>query len=363
MRAKSPLSSASVSTALLTLAFASILAPACLAQSSASVDALFHDFDRPGVPGASVIVIRDGKVLYHHAYGLADLEARTPANPATNYRLASCTKQFTAMCVMMLAERKTLSYDDPVTKFFPDYPAFGKQVTVRHLLNHTSGLWAYEELVPPERKTQLKDLDVLDLLERQTKTYFPPGSAYRYSNTGYAHLALIVEKVSGMKFAAFLKQNIFDPLGMKNTVAFEDGISVVANRAYGYSENNGAWERTDQSLTSAVLGDGGIYSSVEDLYKWDQALYTEKLVRRETLKQAFTPATLADGKKTSYGFGWEIGELRGLPNVHHSGSSMGFRTFVLRFPEKRFTTIVLTNRSNANPDAIADKIAELYLFP
>jgi CubicO group peptidase (beta-lactamase class C family) len=345
------------------LAILACIPAACFAQQSAAVDALFRDFSRPDVPGASVTVIRDGKVLYQHGYGMADLEARVPAATATNYRLASCTKQFTAMCIMILAERHQLSYDDPLTKFFPDFPGCGKSITIRHLLTHTSGLWAYEDLVPPERTTQLKDLDVLQLLKRQTKTYFAPGSEYRYSNTGYAHLALIVEKVSGMKFAAFLKQNIFDPLQMTRTVAFEDGVSVVANRAYGYSPRGGGFERTDQSLTSAVLGDGGIYSSVEDLFQWDQALYTAKLVRPETLRQAFTAATLSDGKKTSYGFGWELGKQRGVANVHHSGSTMGFRTFILRFPDRRFTTIVLANRGNANPDEIAGKIADLYLFP
>jgi len=346
-----------------TLAMLACVPALCLAQQPAAVDALFRDFDRAGVPGASVMAIRDGKVLYQRGYGLADVEARVAATTATNYRLASVTKQFTAMCIMMLAERGKLAYDDPLSKFFPNYPAYGKQITIRHLLTHTSGLWAYEDAIPPERTTQLKDLDVLELLQRQTKTYFAPGSAYRYSNTGYAHLALIVEKVSGMRFADFLKKNIFDPLHMAGTVAFEEGVSVVAHRAYGYTARDGGFVRTDQSLTSAVLGDGGIYSSVEDLYRWDQGLYTGRLVRAETLRQAFTPATLSDGKKTSYGFGWEIGELRGLANVHHSGSSVGFRTFILRFPEKRFSTIVLTNRSDANPDEIAGKIAELYLFP
>ena len=334
-----------------------------LPSTPAAVDNLFRDFTGTGVPGASVIVIRDGAVLYRHAYGMADLEAHVAATTRTNYRLASVTKQFTAMAVMMLAERGKLSYDDPLTKFFPDYPAYGKQIRIRHLLNHTSGLWAYEDLIPSGRTAQLKDADVLDLLKRQTATYFPPGSAYRYSNTGYAHLALIVEQVSGMRFAAFLKQYIFDPLQMTQTVAFEEGISTVPNRAYGYTARGSGFERTDQSLTSAVLGDGGIYSSVEDLYRWDQALYTGTLVRAATLEQAFTPATLTGGKQSSYGFGWEIGEYHGIKTVQHSGSSVGFRTFILRIPQRKFTVIVLTNRSAANPDEIARKIADLYVLP
>ena len=309
-----------------------------------------------------MIVIRDGKVLYRHAYGLADVEARTPATTATNYRLASVTKQFTAMSILMLMERQRLALDDDLTKFFPDYPAYGKQITVRHLLTHTSGLRAYEDLIPAEQTGQVHDIDVLNLLKRTTDTYFAPGSEWRYSNTGYAFLSLIVAKTSGMGFAAFLKKNIFEPLHMSGTVAFEDGISTVRNRAYGYTERANGFERTDQSTTSAVLGDGGIYSSVDDLYRWDQAFYTTKLVSAKTLQAAYTPMVLTSGKKTSYGFGWEIGEYRGLQTVRHGGSTVGFRTHICRFPDKRFTVIVLANRASAKPEELADRVADLYLF-
>jgi|SRR5579863_4817813 len=342
------------------LAAAFLLPGLLAAQSPAAIDALFADYNHPDVPGASLIVIRDGKVLYRHAYGMADLESHTAATTATNYRLASVTKQFNAMAILMLAERGKLSLDDPLTKFFPDYPAYGKSITVRHLLTHTSGLLAYEDLIPSSQTAQVKDRDVLNLLKLQDHTYFPPGSAYRYSNTGYAHLALIVEKVSGMGFAAFLKRNIFDPLHMNGTVAFEDGISTVSHRAYGYSQHGAGFERTDQSLTSAVLGDGGIYSSVDDLFQWDQALYTNKLVRAGTLQQALTSAVLTDGKPTGYGFGWEIGEFHGVKTVRHGGSTIGFRTGILRIPERKFTVIVLANRNEAKPAEIADRIAEMY---
>jgi CubicO group peptidase (beta-lactamase class C family) len=338
-----------------------LLFPILLSAQTAAVDALFADYNRPDVPGASVIVVRDGKVLYRHAYGMADLEAHTAATTATNYRLASVTKQFTAMAILILAQRGQLSLDDPLTKFFPDYPAYGTAITVRHLLTHTSGLLAYEDLIPASRTLQVKDRDVLDLLKLQDHTYFPPGSEWRYSNTGYAHLAMIVEKVSGTPFAAFLKKNIFDPLRMTQTVAFEEGVSSVPHRAFGYSQHGSAFERTDQSLTSAVLGDGGIYSSVDDLFLWDQSLYTARLVSTAALQQAFTSAVLASGKSTGYGFGWEIGEFHGLKTVRHGGSTIGFRTNILRIPERKFTVIVLANRNEAKPAEIADRIAELYL--
>ena len=344
--------------------FLLLCAAPLLAQSDSresAVDALFARYNHPDVPGAAVIVIRGGKVLYRRGYGLADLEAHIAVTPATNFRLASVTKQFTAMAIMILEERGKLSFDSPLTRFFPDYPAYGRQITVRHLLNHTSGLKAYEELIPSGQTAQVKDRDVLDLLKHQTEGYFPPGSDWRYSNTGYAHLAMIVEKASGMTFAAFLKKNIFGPLKMSGTVAFEEGISTVRNRAYGYSEKGDRFERTDQSVTSAVLGDGGIYSSVDDLMKWDQALYTTKLVSADTREQAWLPLVLPNGKQTHYGFGWEIGDWHGLRTVRHGGSTIGFRTHILRVPDKEFTAIVLINRAQAKPEKIADRIVEIYL--
>jgi CubicO group peptidase (beta-lactamase class C family) len=344
------------------IAFAAATMPLAAADFSGQIDTLFKDFAQPGVPGASVIVIREGKVLYKHAYGLADLEAHTPAATKTNYRLASFTKQFTAMCIMILAERHKLSLDDPITRFFPDYPPYGKEITIRQLLTHTSGIKAYEELISKDQTAQIHDIDVLNLLKQQTSTYFQPGMQYRYSNTGYAHLALIVEKASGMSFAAFLKKNIFSPLKMHETVAFEEGISTVRNRAYGYSRKGDGFERTDQSTTSAVLGDGGIYSSVDDLFLWDQALYTTKLVSDDMLHQAWTPSILASGKQSNYGFGWELGETHGLKTVRHGGATIGFLTAILRIPEKKFTVIVLVNRNQAKPDKLAEAIADMYLF-
>lgn len=348
---------------LAVLAIFSLFCAAADAGSSLAkqVDTIFAPYTGD-VPGASVMVIRDGAVIYKNAFGLANMEDRTPATTATNYRLASVTKQFTAMSIMMLSERKLLSYDDPLTKFFPDFPPYGKQITIRRLLTHSSGMLAYEDLIPQGTTLPLKDRDVLNLLARQDHTYFAPGSEYRYSNTGYAHLALIVEAVSRMPFALFLRKNIFEPLDMNATVAYEKGISTVARRAFGYTANGKSFEATDQSLTSSVLGDGGIYSSVEDLYKWDQAFYGEKLVRAGSLEQAFTPARLNDGRATGYGFGWEIGKHRELNTVRHSGHTVGFSTAITRFPEQRFTVILLVNRSDIDTLPLADQIADMYLF-
>ncbi len=327
------------------------------------VDALFQDYNRPGSPGASVMVIKGGKIVLAKGYGLANVEEHIPCATNTNFRLASVTKQFTAMAVMILAERGKLSLEEWLTDFFPEFPAYGSQITVRHLLTHTSGLVDYEDLIPKGTEIPVLDRDVLRLLMRQDKTYFPPGTRYRYSNSAYALLALIVEARSGDTFARFLKQNIFRPLKMDSTLAYEQGLSVVPNRAYGYSPDGSSFRRTDQSLTSSVLGDGGIYSSVADLYKWDQALYTDRLLSRKMLKLAFTPGPATEHPDTGYGFGWFIGQYRGLREIWHSGNSLGFTTRIARFPEKKFTVIILTNRNEAGIAEFPHRLADWYLFP
>jgi CubicO group peptidase (beta-lactamase class C family) len=326
------------------------------------LDALFQDYNQPGSPGASVMVIKDGKTLLAKSYGLANLEERIPCDTNTHFRLASVTKQFTAMAVMILVERKKLSFEERLTDFFPEFPAYGKRITLRHLLNHTSGLIDYEDVIPKGTEMPVLDRDVLRLLMQQDKTCFPPGTKYRYSNSAYALLALIVEARSGNTFARFLHENIFRPLKMSNTLAYEQGLSVVPNRAYGYSSAVNGFKRTDQSLTSSVLGDGGIYSSVTELCRWDQALYTDKLVSRKMLKLAFTPGPVTDHPATGYGFGWFIGEYRGLKEIWHSGNTIGFTTRIARFPEKKFTVIILTNRNEAKIAEFPHRIADWYLF-
>lgn len=325
------------------------------------IDALFREYDRPGVPGASVIVIKDGKVLYQKAYGLANLEDKISSTTRTNYRLASMTKQFTAMAIMILAERKKLSYDNRLTDFFPDFPEYGKSITVRHLLNHTSGLIAYEDLIPKGTTIPLADKDVLHYMKQQDRTNFLPGSQYRYSNSAYVLLGIIVDKVSGTSLPEFLRKNIFEPLGMDQTIFYQRDDHGDRHRAYGYTIQGDAFVRTDQSLTSSTLGDGTVYSSVDDLYKWDQALYTTRLVSAETLKQAFTPGVSVD-ENTGYGFGWFIENKRGKKMIWHSGNTIGFTLVIQRFPDEKFTLIVLTNRNDAQLSEIVDKIEELYLF-
>jgi CubicO group peptidase (beta-lactamase class C family) len=325
------------------------------------MDALFEAYERPGAPGASVIVVQDGEVALRRAYGLAELETRTRATPETHYRLASLTKQFTAMAIMILAGQGKLHYDDRVVDVLPGFPAYLREVRIRHLLNHTSGIWDYEAFVPGSQREQVKDRDVLALLSRADRTYFPPGTAVRYSNSAYAVLALIVEQVSGQSFASFLHERVFTPSGMRTAVAHEAGISTVPDRAYGYVASAEGFSPRDQSPTSAVLGDGGIYSSVTELLAWDKALDAHALVSEETQRLAWTPAVLPDGTSARYGFGWFIDEDEGRVRLSHHGETSGFTNAIVKYPAQRLTVIVLTNRAGGEPWRLAQQLADHWL--
>ena len=318
------------------------------------IDDLMRDYAE-SQPGASVLVLRDGAAAIRASYGMADREQKISVTPVTNFRLASVSKQFTAACVLLLMEEGKLGLDVPIARWLPSLPPATSAVTLRHLLTHTSGLIDYEDVIPAAITEQLRDADVLTILETQDRTYFAPGSGYRYSNSAYVLLGLIIEKASGQTFTDFLNARIFRPLGMSNTVAHVEGRTVVSHRAYGYSHENGQWTRTDQSQTSATLGDGGIYSSIDDLARWDAALYDGRLLRPESLAMAFTPATPTDDPEVEYGFGWRItGET-----LWHSGESIGFRNVLVRYPKRHLTVIVLSNRNDPEPYRLALAIAEL----
>ncbi|MEP6621496.1 MAG: serine hydrolase domain-containing protein [bacterium] len=328
-----------------------------------SADSLMAQYAVANGPGASLLVMRGGKVEYEMSYGLADVAKGVRVRPSTNFRLASLSKQFTATTVMLLVADGVLHYDDDITTILPELPSYAHGVSVRNLLNHTGGLPDYENFVPDSQTAQAHDRDVPSLIAHAPAAKFRAGTKYDYSNTGYALLALIVEKKTGRRFADVLHDRIFAPLGMSGTVAFEAGRSVVADRAYGHSVNASGIRLTDQSNTSAVLGDGGIYTSVVDLAKWDQAIARHTLVKAKDQALAWAPPVLPNGEKTEYGFGWFVDQDHGTMRVRHHGESRGFTNSIVRFPDKQLTVVVLSNRSGGAPWNIAQKIAELYIDP
>lgn len=369
--------------ALLALALA-LSVTASAQVSPAQIDAIFAPLNSTTAPGAAVLVIRNGEPVFTRGYGVTDLRTLHPIDASTNFRLASFTKQFTAACIMLLVHDGKLHYDDHLTDIFPEFPAYGKSITIRNLLNHTSGLPDYEDLlmqqypkIPEDKIPQIVDAGVLKLLEQQTSGKFPPGTKWEYSNSGYAVLAMIVEKVSGQPFGQFLHERIFVPLKMNHTLAYEKGKNEVPHRAYGHTQRDqsklgqsekGVWHETDQSPTSAVLGDGGIYSSLDDLAKWDQALREHTLLSAAQMQPALTavqpkdgPPRFDNGPALSYGFGWFLDPYRDHKRMSHDGDTIGFRTTIQHFPDDNLTIIVLANRADLNPQDLALKTADLYL--
>jgi CubicO group peptidase (beta-lactamase class C family) len=327
-----------------------------------AIDGLFGQYARPGMPGAAIVVIVNGRVAFSRGYGLAELETKTPVTERTNFRLASLTKAFTAMAIMLLVNEGRLQFDDHVGDILPDFPAYGRGIRIRHLLSHTSGLRAYQDLVPDSPSQQIKDRDVLALLHRVDATYFPPGSAFRYGDSGYAVLSLVAERVSGKSFARFLHEKIFARIGMKSTGAYEPGVSVVPHRAIGYSLTPTGVRPSDQSTTSAVLGDGGIYSSVRDLVAWDRALDNNTLIDAQLQQLAWTPAALNDGTNIPYGFGWFIERSKTGLRLSHRGETSGFTNAIVKYPDRRLTVVVLTNRRGGTPGDIAATVTTLPSF-
>ena len=312
---------------------------------------LFQDYTAHR-PGIAALLLRDGQAVYSHTSGMADLERHIPATLASNYRLASVSKQFTAMAILLLVADGRLSLDDRLASFFAHAPQLWQHITLEQLLSHTSGLYDYEDLIALGTRQQLTTADVLTLIRPCTDGYERPGACFRYSNTGYCLLALIVEQLADMPFAAFLRERIFVPLGMSASSAFlVDGPDIPC-RAYGYCYNQqqSSWQLCDQSLTSATLGDGGIYSSVRDLAHWDAALASGQLLPARLQERMFSPHVITPSGE-AYGLGWYLR----LPKIaYHTGETIGFRTALVRRLDRRLTAIVLTNRNEANPLVIAD---------
>jgi len=308
---------------------------------------LLADYDGPDRPGACLLARRAGAVVFQGCVGMADLEARVPATPESNFRLASVTKQLTATAVLLLVAEGHLATTTPLRAVFPDFPPWADHVTIHHLLTHTSGLVDYEDLMSENDDRQITDAGVLGLLRAQDSTYFPPGSAFRYSNSGYVLLAQTVETVSGQRFSAFLDHAVFAPLGMTGTVAHVEGETTVPHRAFGYSRlDGGSWGRTDQSPTSATLGDGGVYASLRDLDRWLTVVEgRDSLLPSELTTLVFTPATVTDREDVSYGYGWYLDRVDGQRRYRHDGTTIGFRNQVLRLPDDDVTAVLLTNRN------------------
>ncbi|MDQ1352720.1 MAG: N-acyl-D-amino-acid deacylase, partial [Acidobacteriota bacterium] len=295
-------------------------------DKAGEVEALLTDLCKEGQFNGAVLISKNGQVVFKKACGIANIDKKTPLTTATPFNLASVAKQFTAMAIMILEEKGKLKYDDSIAKYLPELEHY-KAVTIRRLLNHTGGLADYAELFEKQKWDTSKTVDNNDLIallkKQQPALLFEPGSKFMYSNTGYVLLGSIIQKASGQPFEIFLKQNIFDPLGMKNSFAYNLKMKQCpAERAMGFIMRDSTPSPFDLNYLDGIMGDGNVYCSTEDLFIWDQALYTEKLVKKAALALAFTPGKLNNGSSTNYGFGWSLSEDQ--KSVRHTGAWVGF---------------------------------------
>jgi D-alanyl-D-alanine carboxypeptidase len=315
---------------------------------------------RENVPGASIAIVRDGKVIKARGYGLADVELNVPATQDTVYQWASVTKQFTAGAIMLLVGDGKIKLDDPVSRYYTNSPAAWSNITVRHLLTHTSGIKSYTS-IPNFFRTIRKDYQPEELIDlvRNEPLEFAPGERWAYNNTAYFLLGLIIEDASGKSYGDFLAERIFRPLEM-DTARVNRQLDLITNRATGYNVSSNKILRAEFVSPTQPYSAGALVGTVLDLAKWDAALYTDKLFPAAVREQLWTPVKLNDGKTYPYGFGWQVDELRGHPYVAHGGGIHGFTTYITRFVQDKLTVIVLLN-AGSEPDAIAHGIASHYL--
>ncbi|MGH7664139.1 MAG: serine hydrolase domain-containing protein [Gemmatimonadaceae bacterium] len=312
-----------------------------------------------GGAGVSVLVARDSLIMHRGGYGLASVELAVGITPNTRFRLGSITKQFTSMAVLMLVNEGVLALDDRVAEFFPGFPAPGRDATIEHLLTHTSGIHSYTSMPtwPPRWREDMTPDEVIDMF-RDEPADFQPGEDWRYSNSGYVLLGAIIEKVSGLSYPVFLDQRIFTPLGMTST-GYDITDEIIRNRAAGYATAPDGTLRNAAYLSmTQPLAAGGLYSSVNDLARWHEALQGKHLISPALYERMYSPVRLNDGSTRPYGFGWGVTEFDGLPSLAHGGGINGFSSFILRIPEERLMVVVLSNLQSFATGALARRITE-----
>ena len=330
---------------------------------TSSIDAAVAAQFKANEPGATIIVTRDGKMIFRKAYGMANLEQKTALTPEMTFRLGSVTKQFTAVAIMMLADQGKLAVSDDIRKYLPDYPIHDKVINIEHLLTHTSGIPGYTSL-PGFQKVMKDDTSMAKMIDffKDAPLQFDPGTRFEYSNSGYFLLGSIIEKVSGQTYAEFLAKNIFEPLGMQHT-AYEGYERNKTKRVDGYSRGKDGYVKAEAISMGWPYAAGALVSNVDDLALWDAAISAGKLLRPATWKQTFTPYKLSDGKSAGYAYGWFIRKIQGHDSIEHGGGIPGFVTHVIRIPEDKVYVAILINQDSptASPNYWAEKIAAIAI--
>ncbi|WPP52373.1 serine hydrolase domain-containing protein [Catalinimonas niigatensis] len=329
------------------------------------VDGIFAPWDHELSPGCALAVIHKGEVVYTKGYGMADLEHGIPITPESVFYIGSVSKQFVATALVLLEEEGKLSLDDNIREYIPELPDYGHPISIRHLIHHTSGFRDNLTLWELSGRSMIDDIpedEIFALICRQQGLNFIPGVDFSYSNTCYFLMSMIIERVSGQNLRAYAEERIFSPLGMKHSQFNDDNHRIIKNRAFGYTQ------LAEDSIGNLIMrfdlvGSGGLYSSVKDLYLWDQNFYHNQLGKRgQTLiEQLQTNGKYSNGEEVNYAFAMINGEYRGLRTIHHTGSMGGYRSMYLRFPNEQFSVIILGNIDNLDPLNRAYEVASIFL--
>lgn len=330
-------------------------------QLLASFDTLLMNAFKPNEPGATAIISRKGQVIYKKAFGMADMELNVPMQADMIFRIGSISKQFTGVAILQLVEKGKLSLQDDIKKFIPDYPTHGYTITVEHLLTHTSGIKSYTGMTEFESmmRKDMKPLELIDVFKNQPME-FAPGLKWNYNNSGYVLLGYIIEKISGKSYEQYVQENLFAPAGMTRS-GYGNDNRIILNRAKGYQQGKDGFENAKYLSMTLPYAAGSLISTVEDLWKWNQALHSYKLVSKESLQKAFTDYKLSDGKPTRYGYGWSFSDVQGSASIEHGGGINGFVTDGIYLPAEDIFVAVFANCDCRSLENLAPKMAALTL--
>ncbi len=325
--------------------------------SEAAFDATLQNLHRPDAPGLTVLIAKEGKVLYRKAFGMANLELKVPMKPENVFEIGSMTKQFTAISILMLVEQGKLKLDDDITTYLPDYPTHGKKLTLHNLLNHTAGIKSYTEMEGLNTFARI-DRTPTSLIDhfKNEPTDFDPGTQWHYNNSGYVILGQVIETVSGVSYAEFVTTHIFEKLGMKNSY-YGSKTRLIPNRASGYMPAEKGFRNANYLSMTLPYAAGSLMSCVDDMLLWYKAIEANSLVSAESKKKAFTNTTLNNGEPTYYGYGWLTNEVNGVPSIEHGGGIFGYASQGVYLPEQDIYVVILTNRNGNSPEETAIRLA------
>jgi len=346
------------------LCFSISMAIGGIAQNKcAQIDSLMSSIYQSGYPGAAIAVIKDGSVVFKKGYGVQDLDSKTLITPSTNFNICSITKQFTAYAILQLQREGKLSLDDKLSRFFPDFASgVANTVSVRQLLTHSSGVVEHYSYVDRALYKEFWDKDVLTVLSAVDSVYFPPGSRYRYSNAAFCLLSLIIEKLSGETYPAYICNHVFAPLNMTRSNVIQPDFNI-SDRAFGYEREGDSFRIADakQSLFFSTMGDGGVYTSIDDYLRWITAIQQNCVLDPALVKEAQSAQFPIDTARTlSYGFGWFVAGSGDSKLVYHTGSNGGFRTIVLTKPSAKYAVVIFSNRSDVDLEDLVRIINRIY---